>query len=343
MRRCAKLTWMKKPIVFIYTFSNEVDLTARALIKAGYRVALPYDCEWAGADIIKIPKSEIDERGVIRGGLHYLDGSYDSPDVILAEEYVTAEDILLVEDKMLQEPDSLVLAERENPSGDGRFEKIAYSIIRGLFTVVQGKAVHDMHSGVRGIPGQYLSVFCDMKGTDRDFLMGQIMALRRLNINLVRCKAITQGTSSAAHSLRELLRDVLRVAMLFIKFVSSSLLATLVDNLALYLMLKFVTDTLVIASSTGRIISSIVNFIINHSVVFKGEGRQNIKKMFFKYYLLVFPLWGIHFFGLSLFVNVVGLSPVVSNIIVGTIVYAMSFLFQRDFVFKSKKHKQVTQ
>ena len=35
MPRCAKLTWMKKPIVFIYTFSDKVDLTAKALLEEG--------------------------------------------------------------------------------------------------------------------------------------------------------------------------------------------------------------------------------------------------------------------------------------------------------------------
>lgn len=328
---------MKKPIVFIYTFSDKIDMTAKVLIDAGFSVALPYDCKWAYEGIIKVPKEAVDKRGAIRGGLKYLNDNYDSPDIILAEEYVTAEDVLMVHGKMQESPEALVLAERENPSGGGKFEKTAYAIIRTLFAIVQGRTVHDMHSGVRGIPGRYLQVFYDMKGSDRDFLLGQIMALRRLNIDLVQCEAATQGESSAAHTVRELLKDISRVAMLFIMFVSSSLFATIIDNGVLYFMLSFFTNTLWVASLTGRAISSLINFAINHSVVFKHDGHQNIKKMFVKYYMLVFPLWGIHVGGLYLFVEVIGFGPIISNIIVGTLVYAMSFLFQRDFVFKNKK------
>ena len=328
---------MKKPIVFIYTFSDKIDLTARALLDAGFKIALPYDCSWAYEDTIRIPKEEIEKRGVIRGGLKYLNDNFDSLDVIMAEEYVTAEDVLVVHDAMQENPEALVLAERENPSGGGKFERIAYAIIRVLFAIVQGRTVHDMHSGVRGIPGQYLPVFFDMKGSDRDFLLGQIMALRRLDIKLVQCRAATQGKSSAAHTVPELLKDILRVAMLFFMFVSSSLLAAIIDNGVLYLMLRFFTETLWVASSTARAISSIINYSINHKVVFKHKGQQNKFKMLAKYYMLVFPLWGIHYFGLYLFVNAFGVSPLLSNIVVGTIVYAMSFLFQRDFVFKNKK------
>ena len=335
--RCAKLTWMKKPIVFIYTFSQKADITAKVLMEAGFSIALPYNCEWAFDGTIMIPEEEIAKRGVIRGGLKYLNDNYSSPDVILAEEYVTAEDILVVHGAMQEEPEALVLAERENPSGSGGFERAAYAIIRTLFTIVQGRAVHDMHSGVRGIPGQYLPVFYDMPGSDRDFLLGQIMALRRLNIHLLQCKAVTQGESSAAHSVKGLLKDIVKVAMLFIKFVSSSLMSAVIDLGVYTLMLKIVTDSLFISSATARVVSSLFNFGINQSVVFRQNKPQNKWKTMLKYYALVVALWTIDYLGLLLLVRVIGLDRIFAKVIIGIVVYAISFTTQRDLVFKSKK------
>ena len=59
--------------------------------------------------------------------------------------------------------------------------------------------------------------------------------------------------------------------------------------------------------------------------------------MLTKYDMLVLPLWLIHYFGLILFVNVFGVNIILANIFVGGLIYAMSFLFQRDYVFKHKK------
>ena len=327
---------MKKPIVFIYTFSKKADITAKVLMDAGFSVALPEGCEWAFEGTIKIPEKETKKRGVIRGGLKYLNDNFSSPDVILAEEYVTAEDVLVVYGAMQEEPEALVLAERENPSGNGGFERAAYAIIRVLFTIVQGRAVHDMHSGVRGIPGQYLPVFYDMPGSDRDFLLGQIMALRRLNIRLVQCKAVTQGESSAAHSVKELLKDIVKVAMLFLKFVSSSLMSAVVDIGVYTLMLHLATDSLFVSSATARVISSLFNFTFNQSVVFKQNSPQSRWVSMFKYYILVVLLWTVDYLGLLLLVRVLGLNRILAKVIIGAIVYAISFTTQRDVVFKHK-------
>ncbi len=333
----AKLTWMKKPIVFIYTFSDEIDNTAKALLDAGFQVALPYNCPWVFDGIIKIPQSEIEKRGIIRGGLKYLCDNYNSPDTILAEEYVKAEDVVVVYGAMQENSDALVLAERENPSGYGKFERTAYAIIRSLFAVVQGRKVHDMHSGVRGIPGKYLPVFYDMKGSDRDFLLGQIMALRRLNIHLVQCKAVTQGESSAAHTMPELLKDILRVAGLFIKFVSSSLASAIIDIGFYTLMLQVATESLFLASASARVVSSLFNFAMNQFVVFKQNKSQSRWLSMVKYYILVVILWTLDYLGLLLLARVLDMDRVVSKIIMGAIIYAVSFVTQRDVVFKSKK------
>ena len=102
------LTWMKKPIVFIYTYTNELDMTAKALLESGFGVAVPHGCPWAYDGIIEVPENEIKKRGIIRGGLKYLDDTYESPDVILAEEYVKAEDVLVVYGAMQDSPESLV-------------------------------------------------------------------------------------------------------------------------------------------------------------------------------------------------------------------------------------------
>ena len=328
---------MEKPIIYIYTYSQKIDETAKDLLDAGFLVAVSYSCPWLFEDLIIIPEEEIKNRGAIKGGIKYIHDTYGEVGVILAEEYVTAEDILIVYSTMKENPESFVLSERENPSGTGSFEKVAYKIIRALFAVVQGRMVHDMHSGVRGIPGQHLSVFYDMHGKDRDLLLGQIMALRRLNIPLAQCKAVSQGTSAAAHTVFELLKDIVRVGMLFFMFVSSSLLSAIIDLGIFSGMLYFATNSLFIASATARVISSIINFTINQSVVFQQKGQQNKWKMLLKYYALVIILWTIDYLLLLLFVNVFEFNSVLAKFIVGVLIYAVSFISQRDYVFKHKK------
>ncbi|MCK5130332.1 MAG: GtrA family protein [Clostridiales bacterium] len=329
---------MEKPIVYIHTYTEKIDQTAKAMLASGFLVAVPYTCPWTYEGIIVVPDYKIKKRGVIRGGIKHIHDIYGERDIILAEEYVTAEDVMLVYSTMQEHPESFVLSEREDPTGSSRFEKAASKIIRGLFAIVQGRLVHDMHSGVRGLPGQYLSAFYDMKGKDRDQLLGQIMSLRRLSIPLVQCNAISQGTRATAHTVLELLKDIGRVGMLFMMFVSSSLFSAVVDFSIYTAMLHFLTPSLFVASATARAISSIINFTINQSVVFQHTQAKSKWKMLAKYYMLVVSLWTIDLLVLLLFVKVFGFNPIIAKFIVGAMIYAISFIFQRDFVFKEKGH-----
>ncbi len=329
---------MNSTIVYIFTFNDHVDRTATTLLSLGYKVAVPPDCPWATEAIIKVPESYIDDRGTIRGALMYFHETWPDHHVILAEEYVSAENVLAVDDALYQQEDALVLGIRKDISKrHKKFDRVAYALMRILFNLVQGRTIWDIHCTLRGIPAAYVSTFVDMAGDGREFLLGQLMALRRLGIPLYQQEIEASGPIHTTPTPWELIKDIGRIAFLFLKFVSSSVLAALLDYSIYSFMLGLVSNNLLLCSGTARIISSAFNFLVNQLVVFREQEGQSKWRMLIKYYMLAGTLFAINTGILYFLTYTCHINPFVAKLFTEALVYAASYFFQRDFVFKAKR------
>jgi|GEM_PF-1890322 len=336
-------------IVYLFTNSNDIDKTAVSLLGIGFPVAIPFDCPWRVDGVVVVPEESIGLRGYIRGGLQYIRDHYPGYDVILAEEQVTAEDVLSVCDTLDNSDEAIVLGVRNMKHMKPGFERFAYRLIRGAYNLIQGRRIRDIYTGIRGIPASLTGVFSDMDGDGSGFLLGQMMSLRRLGIPVEQCEVSVQCQGKGVRTPAELLRDLWLVVKLFLKFASSSMAAAGVDyfiySMALLLLPSgtefslfhggFLVDKIIICSAIARIISSVFNFVINQLLVFKGRGIR----MLVRYYVLVITLWLVNTAILKFFTGVAGLNPYISKLIAEAMVYAASFVFQRDFVFKKSRRK----
>ena len=126
---------------------------------------------------------------------------------------------------------------------------------------------------------------------------------------------------------------------MILMFVSSSLLSFLLEYI-IFLLLIWLTKSWAQASSilfstaVSRVVSSIFNYMYNKKLVFETANKTS----FLRYTVLVLFIFGCHYGLLYLFTVICGIPEWISYAIVQLIVYPMSFVLQRKYVFvKDKK------
>ena len=126
---------------------------------------------------------------------------------------------------------------------------------------------------------------------------------------------------------------------MILMFVSSSLLSFLFEYV-LFLFLSWLTKSwavsLIFSTAVSRILSSVLNYWLNKRMVFETDNKTS----FLRYVVLAVFIFGIHYGLLYLFTMLCGVPKWLAYIIVQLIVYPMSFVLQRKFVFVKDKTVQ---
>ena len=213
----------------------------------------------------------------------------------------------------------------------------------GVFKVLFGMKISDTQTGLRAIPTKYLPDMLDVSGDRYEYETNMLMALKPNGIPLREVEIETVYINDNETSHFRVVRDSIRIYGLIIKFLLSSIAATVTDNVAHGLFLAFLfAGNEFLSAGCARAISSIVNFVINRKAVFKGKG--NTGKFLLKYYALAIPIIAIsalavHF--ISIIFGGSSLAKILVKIPVDLLLCVASFRFQREWVFKEdKKNKK---
>ena len=151
---------------------------------------------------------------------------------------------------------------------------------------------------------------------------------------------IDDNSSSHFHAVR----DSIRIYKVFIKFMLSSFSSFLIDILMYwllgYILRPFIQDetliwgvsVLIITRTVlARVVSSIYNFLINKNMVFKS--RSKVPSVAVKYYILAVIQLTVS----ALLVNYALLFipySTIRKVIIDTLLFVISFVIQREWVFK---------
>ena len=152
---------------------------------------------------------------------------------------------------------------------------------------------------------------------------------------------IEENKSSHFHAVKDSFRiyKVLLSGSSIIRFVGVSLLCFLLDAALYYGILLAFTESsmsdqiqVLISRIVSRTTSSLCNYFMNRHWVFNAK---NTHLAFPKYVLLVATILGVSY-GIDLLAMSVGISKWILYIPVQLIVYPVSYLLQRAFVFRSQ-------
>lgn len=133
------------------------------------------------------------------------------------------------------------------------------------------------------------------------------------------------------------------------KFLASSLSTTLVDLGLFALIFALLKERMpgyaeIIATVIARLVSSALNWLANHKLVFKSE--ESMKASLIRYYCLAIPQMvasaGLVSLINYLFANSSTIVTTGIKMVVDVILFFISYYIQRKWVFKKKKENKIT-
>lgn len=253
-----------------------------------------------------------------------------------ADGQQTPEDILRVAHALEAEPDSLILGTRDFSGSQVPFKsRWGNRITSGVFRMNTGRTCPDTQTGLRGIPAGLARKGLEISGERFEYEMNFLLALARQGVTFrempIQTVYMEKNRSSHFHPLW----DSLRIYLNILRFGLSSLLCAGLDITLFTLFAQglFGTETngLMAATAIARVLSGILNYVINRKWVFKSggsAGRESVK--YLALFLGQMALSGFMVGRLSEFFSKVTLL----KIAVDSLLFVISYFLQKNIIFR---------
>lgn len=280
---------------------------------------------------------------------HYLDSGRTTAGVITVDGdgQHLAEDVLRCAEAMCESHD-VVLGVRDfsDPAVPPR-SRMGNRTTSLVFRLFCGIRLSDTQTGLRAIPREYLPAMLDVAGERYEYETNMLLQFQALHIPYREERIHTVYIEENKTSHFRPVRDSIRIYGLILKFISSSIVASAVD-LGLYFILSLLLPSLLgvwtdpVAAVSARLVSSVVNFLINQKAVFKS--RASGKTAVVRYYILAAGIMVLSSGSISLFSWLMHMTggefawlKTLVKLVIDTILFLLSFRAQREWVFSDKK------
>ena len=221
--------------------------------------------------------------------------------------------------------------------------RIGNNITKGVFRFACGIKISDTQTGLRAIPFKHLPAMCEVAGDRYEYETNQLLVMKRQGIEFSEVVIDTVYIDDNASSHFHPFRDSIRIYMIILKFIGSSIASFLLDFLLFTVINLAIGDSLdgsvrlLIATVGARVVSSLFNYTVNRKVVFRSDA--DVKRSLVRYYILA----ACQLLASYLLVNIVAekildlgatfLESVI-KMIVDFVLFLLSYQFQQRWVFK---------
>ncbi len=256
--------------------------------------------------------------------------------------YITADadgqhlpkDIKKVADTLENNPDSLILGTRDFSKGNVPWKSLCGNRITSVFfRLTNGVSCPDTQTGLRGIPSKLEKLALTEEGSRYEYEMNFLTdASKSAPLYFVPIQTVYRDGNKSSHFRP--IADSARIYGRFLRFIASSLTGAAVDYLIFSILILLLampqTEEIFLATVIARIVSGIVNFILNKHRTFHSRmpvGPEAAR------YLTLFIVQMCASAGLvSLFTLL--LPAAASKLIVDTCLFFISFVIQKNWVFR---------
>ena len=240
----------------------------------------------------------------------------------------------------------LILGTRSLKSGDVPWKsRLGNTLTSGVVKLLFGKYLSDTQTGLRGIPSSMLKSQQQVRGDRFEYEMGALFKALSEKVPILEIPVATiypEGKNNQTH-FRPLV-DSARIYFVifgqFIGFASSSLISFAVD-IALFVLIidgffEGSSDPQAVVSSVvlARTGSSLLNFTINKGLVFENKNQK--RKTLARYSLLALTVLSLSATGSAIMAQILDGRVVWAKILVDSILFILSYLIQRRWVFKNE-------
>lgn len=253
----------------------------------------------------------------------------------------TVNDVKKVRDALVANPDSLCLGSRNfNLPQVPPKSKFGNKVTSVVFRMLYGMKLGDTQTGLRAIPTGMAPAFIDLAGERFEYEMNMLMecAMKKMSVKEIEIQTVYFDDNSETHF--NPITDSLAIYGLlfktFFKYMLTSVTSFIIDILLFQIILMAVKDMdagqrILVATVGSRIGSSIINYMMNHTLVFKSKvpGKQS----FVKYYILV-VLQMLTSAGIVVAIySLTGFSETAIKVVVDSLLFLVSYRIQKRFVF----------
>ena len=232
-----------------------------------------------------------------------------------------------------------------------------------VFALFYGKWLPDTQTGLRAINRNLLPDCLTITGDRYEYEMNQLMQFVNKKIPMtifpIDTVYLDDNESSHFHPIRDSFRIYKLLFTGFFKFMSSGLVATLVDLLLFTLLNSWVLEHLMpdstffflgmahstrfwVATSTARICSASLNFLLNKNYVFRAKETKGVLWRYILLGVLCIILSSTFVGQLNTFMHLPDHSILntVNKGIVDSLLFLFNFRIQKAWVFADKKNRK---
>lgn len=250
----------------------------------------------------------------------------------------TATDILRVVRRLREDAEAerndIILGSRSFSGDVPARSRWGNAASRVLFRAATGRRIQDTQTGLRGIPASLLEWSVEQPGNRFEYEQNVLLYAGRDGVGLVEIPIATVYLENNSSSHFRPLIDSVRVLLPVALFAGSSLIAFVVDTVALVLFTTL-TGWLIPSVIAARLISASVNFGLNRRFVFRSRGGR-FGRQLAAYTVLALALLASNIVWMTALTDL-GLPLLLSKVITELVLFVTSYGVQRAVVFRPGK------
>lgn len=255
----------------------------------------------------------------------------------------TVESIKAIITAMHEQPKNLILGVRKFDTDTVPWKsRFGNAITEKIFKYITGERITDTQTGLRGIPIDYINEVIELEGERFEYEIRMLLdAAGKIAITEIPIETIYDSKDNHQTHFNPI-KDSFRIYRIllerFIKYAMVSVSSCILDVLLFWILCKLINDNenkgyLIYATIGARFVSAIFNYVLNYKIVFESKEtvRNSLKKYIFlaitQGCLSAFSVWGFErLFQME--------NDVLVKVFVDTVLFFVSFIVQRTFVFK---------
>jgi glycosyltransferase, putative len=247
-------------------------------------------------------------------------------------------DIFRTANKASEKPNKLILGVRAFTGKVPLRSRFGNSLTKVFFKLQTGVGVTDTQTGLRAFTTNLIPFMLKIEGQRYEYEMNMLLeASKEYEILEVPIETVYINDNEGSHFRP--IRDGLMIYKNIFKFALSSFSSFLVDYLVYAIAILFLPTVpaglrIFLANSIARVTSSIFNYSTNKKLVFKNE--DGLVKAGMSYFGLAVGHFVLDTLLIRLFYAVFGINLLLVKIIVGILLFAVSWTIQKKFIFKER-------
>ncbi len=219
-----------------------------------------------------------------------------------------------------------------------------------VFRLLYGVWLPDTQTGLRAFRREDLEFMAGVEGERYEYEMKVLIACSRARIPMIPITIETvyengnEGTHF--HPIRDSWRIYKVILGSFFKFMSVSLICFVIDQLLALVFRKWVLPPFGLARASmmnlqvsgwgARLVSSVINFLLNKNLVFRTKGKTGIYAL--KYTILCISIITVSNAGVWA-LGRIGMADWLAKILMDTVLYFASYRLQQQWVFREERRQ----